>query len=260
MRAKSASVAERNQPLLAQIQTLKSKHPLWGYRRIWSYLRFRQGALINKKRIFRLMTERQLLVTKNFRLKAKRTTLRPKPHADRPNQFWGIDMTKIKMAGWGWLYLCVVLDWYSKEIIGYSLGIQSKTEDWLISLSRAVNERFPQGIQAPHPEIFLISDNSCQPTSQRFMQACSTLGIKQIFTTWSNPKRQLRHRARHAHHQGGHRLALRLGQPLRLRDRHLCLDSALQHRLPAPGSEQSHTQANIRIVCQRTTKTTAGTH
>lgn len=34
----------------------------------------------------------------------------------------------------------------------------------------------------------LISDNGCQPTSQRFMMNCSILGIKQIFTTWSNPK------------------------------------------------------------------------
>jgi hypothetical protein len=41
-----------------------------------------------------------------------------------------IDMTKIKMSGWGWLYLTVVLDWYTKEIVGYSLGLQSRTEDW----------------------------------------------------------------------------------------------------------------------------------
>jgi len=38
------------------------------------------------------------------------------------------------------------------------------------------------------PQIFLISDNGCQPTSQRFMMNCSLLGIKQIFTTWCNPK------------------------------------------------------------------------
>jgi putative transposase len=28
----------------------------------------------------------------------------------------------------------------------------------------------------------------CQPTSERFMMNCSLLGVKQIFTTWSNPK------------------------------------------------------------------------
>ena len=115
--------------------------------------------------------------------------MRPKPVADRPNQFWGIDMTKIKLASWGWLYLCVVLDWHNKEIVGHSLSLQSKTDDWLDALEMAVNNRFPQGIRESMKErLFLISDNGCQPTSQRFMMNCSLLGIKQIFTTWSNPK------------------------------------------------------------------------
>jgi len=35
---------------------------------------------------------------------------------------------------------------------------------------------------------YLFSDNGCQPTSLSYMQACSTLEIKQIFTSWSNPK------------------------------------------------------------------------
>lgn len=188
-RQKSQSVIARNQALLEQIKELKIDHPLWGYRRIWSYLKYRQGVPVNKKRVYRLMKESGYLVTKNFHLKAKRTQMRPKPRAERPNEFWGIDMTKIRMATWGWLYLVVVLDWYTKEIAGYSLGIQSKTEGWLMALNRAVNNRFPAGIKdSLKQELFLISDNGCQPTSERFTQSCSTLGLKQIFTTWSNPK------------------------------------------------------------------------
>ena len=188
-RAKSQSVIARNQVLLGQIQEIKTDHPLWGYRRIWSYLKYRQGIPVNKKRVYRLMKEQNLIVTPNIRLKAKRGPIRPKPHAEHPNHFWGIDMTKIKMASWGWLYLTVVLDWYTKEIIGYHLGLQSKTEDWLSALHQAVNSRFPKGILETNKErVFLISDNGCQPTSLRFMWNCSTLGLKQIFTTWSNPK------------------------------------------------------------------------
>jgi len=40
----------------------------------------------------------------------------------------------------------------------------------------------------PNENLFLVSDNGCQPTSLSYMQACSTLGIKQIFTSWSDPK------------------------------------------------------------------------
>lgn len=78
-RQKSQSVIARNQALLEQIKELKIDHPLWGYRRIWSYLKYRQGVPVNKKRVYRLMKESGYLVTKNFRLKAKRTKMRPKP-------------------------------------------------------------------------------------------------------------------------------------------------------------------------------------
>lgn len=188
-RQKSKSVIQRNSALLEQIKEIKTDHPLWGYRRVWSYLKFRQGFIVNKKRIHALMKENGMLVTKLVRLKAKRGPTRPKPVASRPNQFWGIDMTKIKLASWGWLYLTVVLDWHTKEILGHSLSLQSKTSDWLDALEMAVNNRFPNGIREQLKErLFLISDNGCQPTSQRFMMDCSLLGIKQIFTTWSNPK------------------------------------------------------------------------
>lgn len=129
------------------------------------------------------------MVTKTNKNKAKRTSKRSKPRATRPNQFWGIDMTKIKVSTWGWLYLTIVLDWCTKEIVGYSLSMQSKTDDWLDALNQAVNNRYPEGIKDKmSQQLYLISDNGCQPTSQRFMKDSATLGVKQIFTTWSNPK------------------------------------------------------------------------
>jgi len=48
-------------------------------------------------------------------------------------------MTKIRLSGWGWIYLHVVLYWCSKEIIGYSLSATSKSSDWLDALNQAVN-------------------------------------------------------------------------------------------------------------------------
>ncbi|MFH1327890.1 MAG: DDE-type integrase/transposase/recombinase [Candidatus Bathyarchaeota archaeon] len=189
-RRRSQSTVAHDIELLSMIEPIKIDHPLWGYRRIWSYLKYRQEYSTGINRVCRVMKEHMFLVTKQERLRAKRGPIKPKPIADRPNQFWGIDMTKIRMTTWGWLYLCVVLDWHTKEIIGYSLGLQSKTDDWLNALQMAVNDRFPAGIRETLKEqkLFLISDNGCQPTSQRFMMSCSLLGVKQIFTTWSNPK------------------------------------------------------------------------
>jgi len=187
-RKKSLKRIERDQPILALIRDIKVDHPFWGHRRIWAYLRFHYDLKIGKNRVYRLMREHGLLVKQNLRLIAKRAAYKPKPKATRPNQFWGIDMTKIKLKDFGWLYLHVVLDWYTKEIVGYSLSLQSKSSDWLLALDKAVNNRFPQGAATKTEELFLISDNGCQPTSEKFMSACRTLGIKQIFTSWNNPK------------------------------------------------------------------------
>lgn len=187
-RQKSLSVISRNLSILDEIKQIKSDHPLWGYRRVWSYLKYRQGFDVNKKRIYRLMKENHFIVTPQIRLRARRGPVKSKPRAHRPNQFWGMDMTKIKLSSWGWFYLVIVLDWYTKEIVGYSLNIQSKTEDWLEALNKAINKRYPNGIRAKEQPLYLISDNGCQPTSERFMKSCSELEIKQIFTTWSNPK------------------------------------------------------------------------
>jgi putative transposase len=84
---------------------------LWGYRRIWAYLRYVEQRSVNKKRILRLMREQQLLVTPNLRLNATRTPTGSKPRPTRPNEWWGIDMTKLLVAGFGWVYIVIVLAW-----------------------------------------------------------------------------------------------------------------------------------------------------
>lgn len=91
MRKKSDSVTLRNEYLLEKIKNIKAEHPFWGYRRVWAYLRYIDGLIINKKRVYRLMRENNLTVKPNTRLIAKRASERPKPRADRPKQwelFW----------------------------------------------------------------------------------------------------------------------------------------------------------------------------
>jgi putative transposase len=182
-------VQEDNQILL-QIQFIKSEHPFWGYRRVWAYMKYRLNQSVNKKRIYRIMKEHNLLVKPNIRLKAKRDNQynRNKPHAERPNQFWGTDMTKMLLSSFGWLYLVIVLDWFSKKIVGYSISSHSRTDDWLIALNNACNNQFPQGILSKPEELYLVSDNGSQPTSTKYMQACSVMDIKQIFASYNNPK------------------------------------------------------------------------
>lgn len=185
MRRPSESVIFRNEPLVERIRQIKSDHPFWGYRRMWAYLRYIDGLVVNKKRVYRLMKEHNLTVMPNHKLKAKRLSHRSKPRPDRPNQWWGIDMTKV-MTDSGWVYIVIVLDWYSKKVVGHYSGVQAKTCHWLEALERGLNHQFSDGVRGHN--LHLMSDNGSQPTSLRFMKACSSLKVDQAFTSYNNPK------------------------------------------------------------------------
>lgn len=176
----------RNAALVERIRQIKAEHPFWGYRRMTYYLRFVEHKLVNKKRVERLMIKHDLQVKPNPRLKASRTPTRSKPRPTRPNEWWGIDMTKVMIESFGWVYVVIVLDWHTKKIVGYYADVQSKTEHWLAALNMAVNRQFPNGSRGQG--LHLMSDNGCQPTSRRFMKSCSLMGIKQVFTSYNNPK------------------------------------------------------------------------
>jgi len=94
-------------------------------------------------------------------------------------------MTKV-MTNTGWVYVVIVLDWYTKKIVGHYSGKQARTAEWLEALNKALNREFPQGVRGQG--LKLISDNGSQPTSLRFMKACSNLEVQQVFTSYNNPK------------------------------------------------------------------------
>ena len=171
--------------VLERIEAIKTEHPYWGYRRVWAWLKYREGLVINRKRVWRIMKTHGLLAHQTVH-KAKRTPTKSKPKADRPRQFWGIDMTKFMVDSVGWVYLVVVLDWYTKKIVGWDIALRSRTEDWQRALNMALVNEFPDGVR--DQGLNLISDNGSQPTSRSFMADAAKLDIKQIFTSYDNPK------------------------------------------------------------------------
>ena len=182
-RYRSLRLVQQDEGLLSRIQALKAEHPFWGYRRIWAHLRFVEQQAVNKKRVLRLMREHRLLVVPKQRLKATRTPQGRKPKPTLPNQWWGIDMTKVPVGGFGWIYIVVGLDWYTKTIVGHYAGMQCTAHHWLAALDMAVSRQFPHGVQGQ--ALSLMSDNGCQPTSTAFMRACGTLGLQQAFTSYT---------------------------------------------------------------------------
>lgn len=187
MKRKRPAARERADDLTAErIAQIKMEHPFWGYRRVWASLRYRDGIQCNPKLIYRIMKERNLLCTKKMRPKVADRSHRPKPKAEKPNQIWGTDMTKILVEGHGWTYITVVLDWYTKKVVGLKSGPRSKACDWLEALDQALNAQFPGGARGEG--LKLVSDNGCQPTSGAYMRYCSKVEVEQIYTSYNNPK------------------------------------------------------------------------
>ena len=186
IRGNYKKVEERNKPVVDIISKIKSNHPFWGYRRVCAHLYFINKMKISKNRVYRLMKINSLLVKPNLKLKAKRTEMRSKPIPSKPNEWWGIDMTKVMIDGFGWIYLVVVLDWYSKKIVGHYSGLQAKADHWLEALDLAVNRQFLNGVRGQN--LKLMSDNGSQPTSTKFIKNCSIMKVKQAFTSYGNPK------------------------------------------------------------------------
>jgi transposase InsO family protein len=93
-------------------------------------------------------------------------------------------MSKFLIPVTGWVYLVIVLDWHSKKIVGWDLSSRSKTGEWKRAVEVAVEREFPKGVRGRG--LKLISDNGSQPTSRSFMKNMATLGIEQIFTSYSN--------------------------------------------------------------------------
>ncbi len=168
------------------IAQIKENHPFWGYRRIWAWLRRRNGLTVNDKRVYRIMKERSLLCPRKPLRKIADREPREKPRATRSNQFWGTDMTKIYIEHIGWVYIVIVLDWFSKKVVGLDVNVRSRSAEWLAALDRAVNLRFPNEVKGS--DLRLVSDNGCQPTSIAYQDYCGQTGIEQIYTSYSNPK------------------------------------------------------------------------
>ena len=183
--SKVKSFKESDLIILERIKSIKTEHPFCMFRRVHAWLVHREGIKINIKRVYRLMKGEDLLVARKF-YRSKRKPTRNKPRAEKPLQYWGIDMTRFIIAPHGWAYLVIVIDWYTKEIVGYNISLRSKTQEWLKALNMALNKKFKYGVRGKGLKI--ISDNGSQPTSRYFMKELSNLDIVHIFTSYDNPR------------------------------------------------------------------------
>jgi putative transposase len=90
--------------------------------------------------------------------------------ADRPNQLWVADITYVPTAA-GFLYLAVVLDAFSRRIVGWAIETHLRTELVLAALEMAIGQRNPSNVIHP-------SDQGTQYKSLAFGGRCREIGVR----------------------------------------------------------------------------------
>ncbi len=88
--------------------------------------------------------------------------------ATRPNQKWVTDITYL-LTTQGWVYVAVVLDLFSRKIVGWSISDSLSTPLVAEALRRAIEARWPVGSELLHH-----SDRGCQYTSDAYQQTLRT--------------------------------------------------------------------------------------
>jgi putative transposase len=134
---------------------------------------------VGQKRVARLMREAGL---RGATLRRRYVPMLPDPAADRPsdlvdrkfyadgpNRLWVADITYIPTWS-GFLYLAMVLDVYSRRIVGWSMETHLKTELIVAALDMAVTQRRPDAV-------IHHSDRGCQYTSYAFGKRCREAGV-----------------------------------------------------------------------------------
>ena len=167
--------------LLKRIRTVHlGSRQTYGAPRVHADLR-EQGERHSRKRIARLMREAGLVGASHRRggpvTTRRNQEARPAPDlvdrnfvAEAPNRLWVADITYVPTAA-GFLYLAVVLDAFSRRIVGWAMTNHLRSELVLDALEMAVTQRRPR-------DVIHHSDQGSQYTSLAFGNRCQEAGVR----------------------------------------------------------------------------------
>jgi len=160
----------------------------YGLPRIYAAIR-KEGLKVNKKKIARLMrinkirakTKKKFKVTtvENTKAKASENILKGNFSSEKENRIWTSDITYI-WTKQGWLYLAVIMDVYSRKIVGWSLCSSLSAELVIKALMMAILHRNPE------QGIIFHSDRGSQYTSSSVREMLKSYQMTQSMSSTGN--------------------------------------------------------------------------
>jgi putative transposase len=190
---------EREEPTVAEmelrntIQRLALAHRYYGYRRITELLR-REGFMVGAKKVRRLMREDNLLAVRQRKFVVTTDSdhsfgvypnLAQYLELSAINQLWVADITYVRLEQ-EFVYLAVVLDAYSRRVIGWALSRIMNSGLVVEALERAIASRQPK------PGLVHHSDQGSQYASAEYvglLERCgAVLSMSRPGRPWENGK------------------------------------------------------------------------
>ena len=182
------SPADHDLELRDEIQKIALEWPAYGSRRITAELRRRKWA-VNRKRVRRLMREDNLLCLRKRKFVVTTDSdhgLRVYPNLAREmrltgvDQLWRADITYVRLAA-EFVYLAVILDAYSRRVIGWDLDSTLEDTLTLAALRMALSQR------RVTPELVHHSDRGVQYASGDYTQLLKDHHIQISMSRKANP-------------------------------------------------------------------------
>lgn len=181
-------VEDEDMDLREEMQRIALEWPCYGWRRIQEELGNR-GWKVNHKKVKRLMREDNLLCLrkKKFVVTTDSKHMLPVyPNLAKDleltgiNQLWVADITYIRLEV-EFVYLAVILDAYSRRVIGWELDRTLEDELTIAALRKALQER------APEPGLMHHSDRGVQYASKDYTELLSQHDIQISMSRKGNP-------------------------------------------------------------------------
>lgn len=187
-RGAEPAVGRRDVELRDRVQKIALGWPSYGSRRITAELR-RRGWAVNRKRVQRLMRQDNLLCLRKRRFVVTTDSDHPLPVYRNlarsmvltgTDQLWRADITYIRLLE-EFIYLAVILDAYSRRVIGWALDRTLEDRLTLAALRMALARR------RPSPGLVHHSDRGVQYASTDYMSLLRDHGIQISMSRRANP-------------------------------------------------------------------------
>lgn len=134
-------------------------HPDKSPRQLAWFITDTEEAFISESSVYRILKRFDLVTSPVFRVVS--ASDRFKNPTQRVNELWQTDFTQFKVVGWGWYYLCTVLDDFSRYILSWKLTTTMATTDVQDTLDIALERTGVTQVKVKHRPRLLSDNGPC---------------------------------------------------------------------------------------------------